>query len=581
MDALLLHALAREMRESLIPSAVRKIYEMDEGLFLFNFWKDRELWLLLSLREKRVHLVPQKWAPSPPPSSFCMFLRKHVEGLFLEEIEQPPFERVIILHVMRKTPSVHLKLVVELLERKGNVLLLNEEGKILRSFQPPAPEQKSPGGHYLLPAKPVRKRDPREAAAFLPFKTLLQGEGPGDESVDRALARLFLGLNSTYAREITSVAGLEDNAAILSLSDEEWQSLHISWDKFWKRALEGPYSPVLFFEEECTTPIAWGFWPYMEYAAHRMERLSSLNEVMSSMTGEEEIEKKEEKKTLIGRIGERHKKLEKRLLSMHQDMNKLQEALNFKEPGELLLLNLKSLRKGMTSIEVENIYAPDSGSMTIALDEKLSPYENASRYFERFKKAKRGIRTVTARLQETEQELERLAHLLQLTRDAQSDEEMVEIAEALAMPNKMLPGLKGEAAAQGSAGHRRFLYHNFEILAGKNPAGNDEISTKIAQPDDLWFHTHQIPSAHVILRMKGNKTAPPQEVLLRAAAVAAYYSKARNSSKVPVDYTRARFVRKTKHMQPGMVTIIKERNILVNPLDEAFLEWMRGYEKSS
>jgi predicted ribosome quality control (RQC) complex YloA/Tae2 family protein len=213
----------------------------------------------------------------------------------------------------------------------------------------------------------------------------------------------------------------------------------------------------------------------------------------------------------------------------------------------------------------------DGRTVTVNLDPKLSPPKNAELYFRKFKKAKAGQQIISTRLHDTTEEISFLSSLLDEAGKQDDATHLDTIRSVLSARGyiKEKPTGKGKASPKKTiSGFRTVVYRGWEILIGTNASGNDHITTKIARPDDFWLHAEGLPGSHVLVRNALKGELPP-DVLVQAAALAAYYSKGRNADKVTVTYTNARFVKKPKGAKPGLVTISKRKTIVVRPADNA------------
>ena len=219
-------------------------------------------------------------------------------------------------------------------------------------------------------------------------------------------------------------------------------------------------------------------------------------------------------------------------------------------------------------IELPNISNPDE-ILKIELDPRKNPSENAQDYFEKFKKSKRGIPILEERLQQTEEHEEYLNSYIDVISETENIDELKEIEDKL----KHGKPISKKSFVQISS-PRKYNFMNFTIISGKNPEQNDEVSLKIASKNDMWFHARGMGGSHVIIKSDKNEK-PPKEVIVRAAEIAAYHSKGKNSSKVQVIQTFARHVQKKKGMAPGAVRVAKENSITVNPTNYDFLEWLK------
>jgi predicted ribosome quality control (RQC) complex YloA/Tae2 family protein len=261
------------------------------------------------------------------------------------------------------------------------------------------------------------------------------------------------------------------------------------------------------------------------------------------------------------------KKARRRREAVAADLRTAKLAETYRLKGDLILANLRQLKTGMEAAELQGY---DGVSVSLTLEPKRSPKENAEAYFRKYKKAKAGLPLIEARLRRTDEEISLLqARLAEL----EAIEDVDVLRRLLPGPRRSAPydqGLeeKRRKPEAGDSRIRKIFYCGWEILIGGNAAANDELTTKLARPDDLWLHAEGLPGSHVLVRnpMKGEV---PDDILLKAAALAALHSKGKTAGKVPVTYTLARFVRKPKGAKPGLVHLSRRRTVMVRPDDDS------------
>jgi predicted ribosome quality control (RQC) complex YloA/Tae2 family protein len=260
------------------------------------------------------------------------------------------------------------------------------------------------------------------------------------------------------------------------------------------------------------------------------------------------------------------KKAERRRAAIAADIHAAQLAETYRQKGDLILANLPRMKRGMETVELPGY---DGSRVALTLDPKRTPKENAEAYFRKYKKAKAGLPVIEERLRRTEEEIADLqSRIAGLDRTGDVD-----------LPRLVRPGARGASPTEQGAkekrripasrvsGIRRILYRGWEILVGANAVANDELTVKLARPDDLWLHAEGLPGSHVLVR-NPMKTDVPPDILLKAAVLAAMHSKGKTAGKVPVTYTFARFVRKPKGAKPGLVHLSRRRTLMVKPGDE-------------
>lgn len=261
-------------------------------------------------------------------------------------------------------------------------------------------------------------------------------------------------------------------------------------------------------------------------------------------------------------------RLKKRIASIDSEAQKQQGFTKYKEFGELILAHIYLIARGMDRVSLENYYSQPPQSIEINLDPLLSPQQNAEKYFQRYKKFKRGLDHSARRLTESKEELEWLAQFDYQLDDSVKKSDIEEIAEELRKAGllKEKNKLHKRRTQQPSKPVETRSPSGFKIIWGRNNRQNDEISTKLIREGDLWFHAYRIPGSHVVLK-KGEKTTSFLDADIHyAAAIAAGYSKGRLDTKLEVMVAEASRVKKPNGARPGLVTVQKYKTILVAPI---------------
>ncbi|WP_321370995.1 NFACT family protein [uncultured Desulfuromusa sp.] len=273
------------------------------------------------------------------------------------------------------------------------------------------------------------------------------------------------------------------------------------------------------------------------------------------------------RKQLQQAVARQIKKLQKRQLSIERDALKQKDYDAERIRAELLLANLHSLRRGMTEIVLQNYYQQPAKEQQILLDPLLTPQENAEKYFQRFKKGKRGQEHSRRRLEETQAELEWLQQLEYQLQDTVKNSDIEEIATELREVGilKDRNRLHSKRTLQPSKPHEATCPSGFKILWGRNNRQNDEISTKMLKNGDFWFHVYNAPGAHVVLKAGQLNTELLDADLYYAASLAAGYSKSKDDDKVTVMFAEAKAVHKPKGGKPGLVNVLQYKTIVVKP----------------
>ncbi len=246
------------------------------------------------------------------------------------------------------------------------------------------------------------------------------------------------------------------------------------------------------------------------------------------------------------------------------DLQSADRVDEYRQAGDLVLAHLKELRTGM---ERADLTGYDGRTVEVTLDPKRSPSGNAELYFKKYKKARKGRDIIAARLRQSADQASYLKSLLNDVEQARDVDSLVSIRSGLfsrAPFEKKTVLNKKNRQGIASPAIRKIIFNGWEILVGKSAAGNDHLTMKMARPDDLWLHAEGMPGSHVLIRNPNAVSIPP-EVLVKAAALAAFHSKGRNAGKVPVTYTRAGLIKKPKGAKPGLVTLQERKSLMVKP----------------
>ncbi|HEX2897025.1 MAG TPA: NFACT RNA binding domain-containing protein, partial [candidate division Zixibacteria bacterium] len=273
------------------------------------------------------------------------------------------------------------------------------------------------------------------------------------------------------------------------------------------------------------------------------------------------VEEEGEEKTIVEAVKRALKRTEKRITHIESDLEKAQDYEEYKKLGELIQINMSSIKKGMTEITVEDVYA-EGKKITIELEQPLTPSENAEKYFKKYQKAREGLEQMQRRLEISKLELDNLREMEKaLESDFENARNRYESELAELLPKE---GAKTETFV-------RLPYKEYElksgvkIFVGRDGLDNDRTTFEFAKPYELWFHTQQCAGSHTVLKFPHKSFEPSKREIEETAAIAAWFSKARNDTLVPVAYTQKKYVRKPRKAKPGLVTIEREKSVMVVP----------------
>ena len=563
LDAICLQAVVEEIAPLVEGSRIEKIQQPARDQVVVLLRGNKRLLLCASPNQPRLHLTEiLRDNPSQPPM-FCMLLRKHLSSGRIVSVEQIPLERAVTFTIEATDElgeQSRFSLILELLGRHANLILCGRDGRIIDSlrrvdFEMSQERQIMPGLYYHLPPTQTR-RDPLtiEHEAFLSLLT--------EQAPEKWLLDTFTAISPLVAREIVYRAYGTAEAAHV---DERL------WDSFaaWRDSVkENAFTPALL--ERNGKPIDFS---YMEIGQYEQYAEKKVCENFSAMLDcfyveREQAERVKQKgQDLLKTATNAVNRVRRRLAMQEKEYAQTQNREQYRINGELLTANFYRMERGMSRVMVENYYEENCPQVEIPLDMRLSPQENAARYFKQYTKAKTAEKILAEQMEKGRAELTYLESVMQEIAQAESEQDFNDIRAELTEGGYLRRGGKKQAGFQRQSKPREFRSTaGLRILVGRNNAQNDKLTTKTAQKWDVWLHTQKIHGSHVILCTDGAE--PDKQSLYEAAVLAAWYSQGKEGSKVPVDYTPVKFVKKPAGSRPGMVVYTVYQTILAEPDEE-------------
>lgn len=563
-DGLFTRAITNELSSLLRGGRINKIHQPYKNEIILAVRANgvnHKLLLSAHPSYARVQLTNEQYDNPNEPPMFCMLLRKHLEGSIIENIKQAGLDRMIIFEVKGRNELGDIsykQLIVEIMGRHSNIIIVDKIRNVILdsikhiSFAINTHRAIMPGQEYVMPPK-QEKSNPFEAEA----DDILRAIDFNSGNLDKQLVANFAGVSPVLAKEIIFKAGLANRNtlpnAFLSIISE---------------LKEHVYKPSITYG---STKEAFYLIP-LEHMKGEVKSYDTLSSLLDRFYfGKAERDRvKQQGNDLERLINNEKEKNEKKIKKLETTLEDAKKADQFQLYGELLTANIFIAKKGMKEITVVNYYDEDGASVTIPIDPRKTPSENAQKYFTKYQKAKKSVNIVIEQIEIARAEAAYFDGLLQQV-EAASPRDIEEIREELVEggyirarqkkqnKNKQntKPVLEKYTASDGT-----------EIIIGKNNKQNDYLTNKAAARDDIWLHTKDIPGSHVVIRSK----EPSEETILEAAQIAAYFSKARNSSSVPVDFTKVRHVKKPAGAKPGFVIYDQQQTVYVTPDAETILK---------
>ena len=588
-DGITVAGIRAELDRALTGGRIYKIAQTDKNELVITVRPPSEkgggqlrLYLSADPSLPLVYLTRQtRQAPLQAPA-FCMLLRKHLQNGRILSITQPGLERILRIAVEHRNEMGDLcthVLAVEIMGKHSTRLFLDETDTIVDSIRHVSSLVSSvrevlPGRPYFIPDT-QSKRDPLTETR----ETFLKALADGHTEVSRFLVRTYTGLSPAAAQEIALRASLTQDRSAALLSDSEKEAL---WDRFhetMQSVLDGDFSPVMYCRQgegqAAGAPVEFSMLPLLQYADCEEIPYDSPSALLEDFYA---------KKNLYTRIRQRSADLRHIVQTiLERDVHKYdlqcrqirdtEKREKFKIYGELLNAYGYSVPAGAKSCEVDNYYTGEK--LTIPLDPTLTPQQNAQKYFDRYARMKRTNEALTRLTAEVRAEIDHLRSIQNALAFSTTDGDLSQIRREMEesgflrrkyagqQKNRSGNGSKGRARTPQSRPLHYVSSDGYDIYVGKNNTQNDEITFRMADPRDIWFHANDMPGSHVLLRTGGRSMQEiPDRVFEEAAALAAYYSSGREQGKVEIDYLERRNVKKPSGAAPGFVVYYTNYSIL-------------------
>lgn len=579
LDGAFVACLKRELEEQLTESRVDKIHQpTKEEIVLFMRRKEGTQKLYFSVRaaSPRVHFVTKTPENPASPPMFCMLLRKRLSGGRLLSIRQEGFERVLYFDfecLNELGDRVRLTLAMEMMGRHSNLILIDEENKVVDAIKRIYPDMSSvrpilPNAPYTLPPKQADRWDISTMSCER-LLSLLQTVG--DLPFSEALLKVTCGLSPLLCREVAfRVTGGADTV-VSCLSETERVRLQRQLETVQNTACG---VPCLVLRAD-GSPMEYSFLPLTQYGLElKGERLPSFSALLERFYTEKDDADRMNQRSRDTRqvLITAHDRLVRKLTRQREEQQRSTDRESYRIWAELIHANMGLIPKGASQATLINYYDPACAEITVSLDPSLSAAENAQKYYKEYRKAQTAEKTLAQQIEQGEQELQYLDTVLDALSRITTAQELSELRRELSESGYLrLPlSRRKDPAPLGPLGFRSD--DGYRILVGRHNVQNDRLTLKIARGSDIWFHTKNIPGSHVVVLTEGK--TPPDRTLEQAAVLAAYHSKASDSAQVPVDYTAIKNVKKPVGARPGKVIYDVYTTAYVTP-DKELVERLR------
>lgn len=577
-DGLTVMSVVGELDRKILGAKIDKVYQPERDEIFLKVRSGSEnfkLVLSVSSSNARVFLAKEYEKQNPKKAPvFCMTLRKHIQGGVITDIEQVGFERIIKITVEsydELRSKTKKDLYIEIMGKHSNIILVNrDENRIIDSIKRvplsvSRVRQVLPGGEYNLPPK-QEKISPISVANGRDLQVLLDRLKRSDDTIYKAITKNILGFSDQSSREIVFRCGLEFDMRASSIGSAEYERLVLEIKNALCGISNGDEVPSMIIDEKRDKMIDFSAINPTRY--FDMEIITGeISDIIEDFYSKKEKKDRIHQRTQVLRksLGTKLERLSNKIKKQERELRESERAEIYRIKGELITSYIYMIEKGMDSVEVLNFY--DNKNIKIDLNPNLTPSENAQKYFKKYNKLKTANEELREMLISEREEEEYLRNTLFSIENCEDLEELKEIREELMREGYIRTYKMPKRNIKPESKYLKFISSaGNQILVGKNNRQNDYLTLRLADNEDIWLHTKDIPGSHVIIKCAGKEVGDDE--LFEAAVLAAYYSKARQSSNVAVDYTQKKNVKKPSKARPGMVIYEKNKTLYVTPTDE-------------
>lgn len=544
---------------TLIDDRIEKIQQPEKFELLFfvrTHCGNKKLFISASPDNCRIQLTDEKRTSPVEAPNFLMLLRKYLQNSRIVSIEQPNTDRIVVFKFSaynELNDQTEIKLVCEIMGKHSNIILVDENNCIIDSIRRVSSSMSSarlilPKLKYEYPPT-ARKQDPLLASEEDFIRCISQ-----NSRMDKALSAEFYGLSPT-------VAGLliDSIIEVNGYASDDFRSIGRKLVECYSALSKHNFKPCIarLGDNEFLLP----FIP----ATGDSVKFNTIHEAIDEFYRKRSrAENTKHRTASLGKILDNHiQRLERKIDHFSLIIGDSEKIETLRLYGELLTANLYRVPSHATCVKLENYHLTPSQMVLIELDPMLTTGQNAQKYYKDYRRAKTALETAVSQRKMARAELEYLKGVYADLYKCLNDSDFEEIKDELVSQGYIKnTKVKKRVKLPKSQPHRFTSSDGIEILVGKNNTQNDKLTFKDALPEYTWLHTKDVHGSHVIIRHEGDV---PKQTLLEAAKLAAYYSQARESDRVQVDFTKKKLVKKPSGAKPGMAIYTGQRTIFVTP----------------
>ena len=569
LDGISMHPLAIELDRAVAGGRIDRINQPSKQSIVMSLrlpGKNVLLHITINPQNPAMHLIDKAPENPPEPPMFCMVLRKHLETGRIAGVRQYGLDRLLIMDIDFLSAGGRIitkTLVVELMGKYSNIILV-QEGIIIDALRKVGTNSSRvrtvlPGDAYVLPPQ----QDKLNLLETPVSEVIAAIKAKCDMKLSKAILDTCLGFGPVTAKEAAYGAGLPASMTVSQLNDGDFGSLENALQEITDSFRE-PCGAASIVIDKNNKPLATASFPLHYFTNETILTFPTISEMLgraSSLTGSYQIPDKDRfRKLMKNELNRAENKVQK----LRDDIAAADNAEEYRIKADNLMTYQYQFQDRVDAeVTVPNIYSETGESITIRMDQRLSVVENVQAYYKKYDKLKRGKELLEQQLQHCLDDIQYMSSIEASLESSTRLAEINDIKAELIASGILREKPKKHAAEKQSQPFKFTAPDGTQILVGKNNYQNDRLTFKTANPGDIWLHTQNIPGSHVILRCDGDE--PAEDTLLLASYLAVHFSKAQGSSKVPVDYTRARFVKKPSGAKPGFVIFTNQTTLYVTP----------------
>lgn len=569
-DGIVISNVVRDMKENLIDGRIYKIYQPEKDELNLVIKNNRENYRLLMSADASLPLIYMQQSSKENPMTapnFCMLLRKHISNGRIVDVYQPGFERIVVVvieHLDELGDLRRKKLIIEIMGKHSNIIFATEDDMIIDSIK-----------HISHMVSSVREVLPGRQYEFPPAGGKISPlEVSQDELASRirntpsnaikAIYQNITGFSPVAAAELCYRAGIDGNMPTDSLTDDDVNRLCGEFEKVVTDIREGRYTPQIIMDGY--TPVEFSSMDLTMYNDKQVETRDNISQVLDEYFYRKSAvtrmrQKSADLRKIVSNAIERTAKKYDIQLKQLKDTESRDK---YRVYGELINTYGYNIEQGADSFEALNYYTNEM--IKIPLDKTISVMDNSKRYFAKYNKLKRTYEALTELTATTKSELDHLQSVqafLDMTIDESSLSQVKdELVSCGYIKGKY--GRKGDRKKPKTKPLHYVSKDGFHMYVGKNNIQNDELTFKLANGGDMWFHAKKMPGSHVIVRLEGAGELP-DSTYEEAARLAAYYSSGRTAPKVEIDYTERKNIKKPAGAKPGFVIYHTNYSMIAEP----------------